>query len=155
VINSKGSVLKARAYAFLLLKYRQRSVKEITDRLKKKKFSEEVIGETLDFLRSKKFVDDSAFSLAWIRERLARSIGPRRLERELKIKGIPEGLIEANLRQARESYSEEETARELAASRFKRLRDLDLRTAKRRVYAYLLRRGFSPDVVIETINQFE
>jgi regulatory protein len=155
VENNKGSALKARAYAFLLLKYRQRSEKEISDRLKKKNFPEELIKETLAFLREKKFIDDFAFARSWIRERLARSIGPRRLKQELKLKGIPPEIIEDNLREAQQFYNESETARELAASRFSRMKSLEPGVAKRRLYAYLLRRGFSPDTVIDIINQLE
>ncbi len=151
----KNDKLKARAYAFLLLKYRQRSEKEIFDRLKRKKFPEELIRQTLDFLREKKFIDDNNFARAWIRERLAKSIGPRRLIQELKIKGIDKQVIESNLSQAQEYYSEAETIRSLAGRRFNSLKDLDPQTAKRRVYAYLLRRGFSPDAVIDTINQLK
>ena len=153
--NNKSLALKARSYAFLLLKYRQRSEKEISDRLKKKNFSEELIKETIVFLQEKKFIDDLAFSRAWIRERLAHSIGPRRLKQELKSKGISKEIIENNLRQAQESYSEAETVRELAASRLGRMKNLEPGIAKRRLYAYLLRRGFSPDIVIDAINQLE
>ena len=153
--NNKSLALKARSYAFLLLKYRQRSEKEISDRLKKKNFPEELIKETIVFLQEKKFIDDLAFSRAWIRERLAHSIGPRRLKQELKAKGISEEIIEDNLREAQESYSEAETVRELAASRLGRMKNLEPGIAKRRLYAYLLRRGFSPDIVIDIINQLE
>ena len=139
----------------MLLKYRQRSVKEISDRLKKKKYPEEIIKETLGFLREKKFIDDSGFALAWIKERLARGIGPRRLFQELKLKGIDKQVIETHLGQAKEYYSETETIRGLAERRLNSLKNLDPQTAKRRVYAYLLRRGFSPDAVIDTLNQFE
>jgi regulatory protein len=155
VENNKNSALKARNYAFLLLKYRQRSEKEISDRLKKKKFPEELIKETIVFLQEKKFIDDSAFSQAWIRERLAHSIGPRRLKQELKSKGISEEIVENNFKEIAKSYSETETIRQLVESRLSRLRNVDPRTAKRRVYGYLLRRGFSPEAVIDTINQQE
>jgi regulatory protein len=153
VKNSRGPKLGARDYAFLLLKYRQRSEKEIKDRLKKKKFPEEAISQTLAFLREKKFIDDDTFARAWIKERLARSIGPRRLSQELKLKGIDKQIIDGNLRQALDSYNETRTVRELAESRFSRLKNLDPQTAKRRVYGYLLRRGFSPEAIIETLDQ--
>jgi regulatory protein len=155
VKNNKESALAARAYAFLLLKYRQRSEKEISERLRKKKYPEEIIKETLDFLREKKFIDDAVFARVWIRERLARAIGPRRLFQELKLKGIDKQVIENNLGEAKEYYSETETIRGLAERRFNSFKDLDPQAAKRRVYAYLLRRGFSPDAVIDTLNQLE
>ena len=153
--NTRNSSLAARTYAFLLLKYRQRSEKEISDRLKKKKFSPELVKETIDFLREKKFVDDAAFCQAWIRERLTRSIGPRRLFQELKLKGIDKRIIESNLAEVKESYNEDQAARELAQRRLASLKDLDPQTARRRIYGYLLRRGFSPEVVIDTLNQLE
>lgn len=153
--NNKESASAARAYAFLLLKYRQRSEKEISDRLRKKKYSEEIIKQTIDFLREKKFIDDAVFARAWIKERLARAIGPRRLSQELRLKGIDKQVIESNLSEAKEYYSETETIRGLAERRFNALKDLDPRAAKRRVYAFLLRRGFTPDAVIDTIDQLE
>ena len=155
VKNTRNSPLAARTYAFLLLKYRQRSEKEISDRLRKKKFSEDLIKETLDFLREKKFVDDAAFCRGWIRERLARSIGPRRIFQELKLKGIDKQIIESGLNEVKESYNEDQTARELAQRRLASLKDLDPQTARRRIYGYLLRRGFSPEVVIDTLNHLE
>ncbi len=151
--NNKGSAFRARAHAFLLLKYRQRSENEISERLKKKKFSEEAIKETVAFLREKKFIDDNVFARVWIKERLAKFIGPRRLIQELKLKGIEKQVIENNLREAEESYSESDTVRELAVNKFSRLKNIDPQVAKRRIYGYLVRRGFSPDAVSETLSQ--
>lgn len=153
--NNKKYCLKARAYAFLLLKYRQRSEQEIRERLSRKKFPEETIKETIVFLKEKKFIDDSLFARAWISERLQKAFGPRRLAQELKLKGIEKQVIENNLREIKERYNESEIARELAVGRFNRLKNLDSQTAKRRVYGYLLRRGFSPEIVIDVLNQFK
>ncbi len=153
--SNRETALKARAYVFLLLKYRQRSEYEISLGLKKKKFPQETIKETLAFLREKKFIDDNVFAGAWIKERIARGIGPLKLQRELKLKGIEKQIIEDNLRQAKDTYSELETARGLAESRLGRLKNLPLPIAKRRIYGYLLRRGFSPETIIDVLNQFE
>jgi len=153
VKNNKEIILQARARAFLLLKYRQRSEQEISERLKKKNFPQEVIQETLAFLRGKKFVDDNIFARVWIRERLAKAIGPVRLAQELKLKGIARQVIEDNLKDARETYSELDTVRELAVRRFSRLKNLDPQSAKRRIYEFLLRRGFSAEIVVDVLNQ--
>ena len=153
--NNNKYCLKARAYVFLLLKYRQRSENEIRERLSRKKFPEEAIKDTIAFLKEKKFIDDNIFARAWISERLKKGLGPRRLVQELKFKGIEKQVIENNLREAKESYNELEIARELAAGRLNRLRGLDFQIAKRRVYGYLLRRGFSPEIVMDVLNQIE
>jgi len=155
VENNNKYCLKARAYVFLLLKYRQRSENEIRERLSRKKFPEEAIKDTIAFLKEKKFIDDNIFARAWISERLKKGLGPRRLVQELKFKGIEKQVIENNLREAKESYNELEIARELAAGRLNRLRGLDFQIAKRRVYGYLLRRGFSPEIVMDVLNQIE
>lgn len=155
MISNPDPAVKAKEYAFLLLKFRQRSEKEISERLKQKKFPQEVIARTITFLREKKFIDDGLFARAWIRERLARSLGPRRIRQELGLKGISKEIIESGLQELEGTYSEAQTAEELAKRRFASLKDIDPRAAKRRIYAYLLRRGFSPDAVIGAVNQLD
>jgi len=55
VENKQAALEKARAYAFLLLKFRPRSSQEISDRLKQKKYPSSVTKETVEFLKEKKF----------------------------------------------------------------------------------------------------
>ncbi len=153
--SNKEAILRARAYAFLLLKYRQRSENEISLRLEKKKFSQETIKETLAFLRKKNYIDDNVFARSWIKERLAKAIGPLKLKQELKLKGIEKQVIEDNLREAKETYSELDTVRELAESRFSRFKNLPFSIVQRRIYGYLLRRGFSPEIIIDVFNQLK
>ncbi|MBU4473082.1 MAG: recombination regulator RecX [Candidatus Omnitrophica bacterium] len=153
--NNRDSLQKAKGYAFLLLKFRLRSEREIYERLKKKKFNEEIIRETLLFLKSKNFVDDNNFSKAWIESRLANSIGLIRLKQELRLKGIDEEIIDSQISQVKDNYSEEDIVTKIAKDKFKKLPNLEPQKAKRRIYAYLLRRGFSPGVVIDVINSYE
>ena len=70
---------KAKNYAFLLLKFRPRSEKEISERLKRKKFDTAVIRETILFLKEKSFVDDSYFAKVWLESRIKRPLGLRKL----------------------------------------------------------------------------
>ena len=144
---------KAKEYAFLLLKFRQRSEREIYERLKRKKFEEPVISATLRWLKEKKFIDDSLFARAWISSRLNKPYGPRRLALELKKKGVAADIIRSELEGAKSGYCEEEVVRDLAYQRYEKLKGVEPQKAKSRVQAYLLRRGFSPDVIIEVINQ--
>lgn len=145
---------KAKDYAFLLLKYRLRSEKEIFERLKKKKFDDNTVRLVLSFLKDKGFVDDEAFAKAWVGSRIKRPYGFRRISRELNLKGIDPRIINNQLEEVRKDYRESEIVRELAQKRFARLKDLERKTAKRRVYSYLLRRGFSPEAVIDALEEF-
>ncbi len=144
---------KAKNYAFLLLKFRPRSEKEICQRLKLKKFEPQIISQTISFLKEKDFINDSNFAGAWVASRLKRPLGLRRIRQELKIKGIANEIIDEKIEQAKGSYREEEVARGLIQQKFKTLKGVEPKKAKARIFAYLMRRGFPPDTVIEAINQ--
>lgn len=144
---------KARDYAFLLLKFRLRSEKEIYQRLKRKKFREEVINQTLVFLKDKGFLDDQVFTKAWIQSRIKKPLGLRRIRQELKIKGVSSEIIDSQVEETKKNYREEDIVREVAQQRMGQLKGVEPESARRRLYAYLLRRGFSPETVMDTLRQ--
>jgi len=151
----KGEIdyfLRAKKYAFLLLKFRLRSEKEIAERLKQKKFPEQAIKETVVFLKERKFIDDVAFTKAWVSSRLRRPFGLRKIKQELAQKGIAKEIIHDALAQAKEHYNESQIVSQLAQPRFSKLKGIEPLKAKARVYGYLMRRGFSPDVIMEVIR---
>ncbi len=153
--NNIDLLQKAKNYAFLLLKFRVRSEKEIRQRLKKKKFDPKIIEETLAFLKEKKFIDDNYFAKTWIESRIKKPLGIRRLKQELRIKGIDREIIESQINEIKKNYSEEDIVTQIAKEKLKRIKGIDPQKAKKRIYAYLLRRGFSPQVVIECLNQVQ
>jgi len=136
-----------------LLKFRLRSEKELFLRLKKKGFPEQVIKQTITFLKEKSFIDDNLFAKSWIESRLKRPLGLRRIREELRLKGLDKEIIESKINQAKKDYSEEDYVRKIAQDKFDKLKGAEPYTAKRRVYALLLRRGFSPEIVIDVVNQ--
>jgi regulatory protein len=146
---------KARAYAFLLLKFRLRSENELKARLKQKGFLPEVAESTVNFLKAKEFIDDRVFAKGWVSSRLKRPLGLRKIKLELVQKGVAKEIIQEALAQANEQYSEGQTVSQLAKQRFAKLTGIDPLKAKARVYGYLMRRGFSPDVIMEVINNVE
>lgn len=150
--HNKEPLQKAKNYSFLLLKFRLRSEKEIYTRLKKKKFNEETIKETITFLKDKGFIDDNIFAREWIASRIKRPLGLRRIKEELKLKGIDKENIDNCINEIKTDYSETEIVKKIAQEKLNKLKDIDTCKAKRRVYAYLLRRGFSPEVIIDTLN---
>lgn len=143
---------KARDYAFLLLKFRLRSEEEIYARLKRKKIPEETIRQTLTFLKEKGFVDDKLFAKNWLAFRIKRNLGLKRIKEELRIKGIKKEIIEEEVGAVKGHYCEADIVREVARQRLSRLKGLEPIAAKRRLYAYLLRRGFSQEIVAEAIQ---
>jgi len=143
---------EARAYAFLLLKFRLRSENELVFRLRQKKFSEKVIQDTVSFLKNKQFIDDRLFAKGWVSSRLKRPFGLRRIRQELALKGLDKEVIEEALQRAKEHYSESEVISQLAEQRFSKLKNIEPQKAKARVYAYLMRRGFSPEITSDIVK---
>jgi regulatory protein len=151
--SSADLFVKAKSYAFLLLKFRLRTERELASRMKQKKYPLEVISRTIDFLKDKKFIDDEIFARAWIDSRLKRSMGLRRVKNELKLKGVASALIDQSIAQVKELYSEDEIVVDIIRRKISSMKDLDPLKAKQRIYAFLIRRGFSADVIVDNLNQ--
>lgn len=135
-----------------MLKFRLRSEREIYERLKRKRFEEETIKETLLFLKDKEFINDELFAKSWIESRLRKPLGLRRIKQELTLKGINKEIIDGQLSIIRDDYPEEEIVAKIAKEKLGKLKGIDPQKAKKRVYSYLLRRGFSPEMVYEAMN---
>jgi len=140
-------------YAFRLLKFRPRSEYELHQRLKKRGFPEPTIKETLFFLKEKGLINDLEFARIWVESRIKKPLGINRLKQELKIKGVDKGIIERVIEIVSSKYDEEEIIKNLICRRWEKLKHIEPEKAKRRLFLYLLRRGFSSDEVQEAINQ--
>lgn len=152
----KEAVKRAKDYAFKLLSYRPRSIKEIEGRLKKKDYSSKVILEVIKSLKRLKFLNDKEFARMWVESRIkTRHMGRYRLQQELLQKGIDRDLIEKTLSDYREE-EEIEVAKEIAQRRLKRsYRNLNEVATKRKLYSFLQRRGFSYDIIQEVLRKLK
>lgn len=103
-------------------------------------------------MEEKKFLNDREFTKAWIDSRAKRGYGLKRIRRELALKGVDKTILEEQIGQARQLYSEEDTLARMAEERWRRLKGLPLIKAKQRLFGYLIRRGFSPDLIIEIVG---
>ena len=104
----RDSFEKAKNYAFLLLKFRLRSEKELFRRLERKKFDGATIKKVLEFLKEKDFINDKDFAKSWSESRLKRASGLRKIKEELKIKGIARDTIDNQIAEIKKSYCEKE-----------------------------------------------
>ncbi len=146
--------LRAKSYAYRLLSYHQRSVKEIRDRLKKKDFSAKTIQKTVEYLSGLNYLNDENFARFWIQAKLRLSpVGWPLLREQLRQKGITEQIAEKALSETAGQYDEYEAARRLAASRRKHCKGMEPMKLKRRLYGYLRRRGFSREAILQALNQ--
>lgn len=133
-----------------LISKRPRSTKEITLYLEKKlvtykrkgcKFKEQV----LTSLRQKGYLDDRNFAKWWVDQRLAyKPRGRYLLQNELKEKGIPQDIISEVFGGIRLTPKKElSIAHNLAKKKRASMGSMNIEKNKRRLYNYLLRKGFS------------
>ena len=122
-------------------------------RLKLKRYDELTIEAVIESLKKVDQIDDVKFANFWVESRMhTNPVGDVILRRELKEKGVPEPIIEAALQEKSRNYDEYTVAFNMAGERFKRLVKLDRRKALKRLYDYLLRRGFGYDIVEKVID---
>jgi regulatory protein len=136
--------------ALNLLGYRARSEAEIRDRLT----SYGYVGETIEVvvLRLKElgYLDDAEFARAKAREK-ARRYGPRRVSVELRKSGVGEALAREVVQEEFAGRSELGEGRSAAARRYNE-RGSDAEA--RRVYGFLVRRGYSAEVCAQVAREY-
>ena len=136
--------------AIRYLGYRPRSEAEIRQRLHRHGFDSDCTEKTLARLKEQGLVDDTAFARFWKDNREAFSPRSRRLTKlELKRKGLDSDIIEQVVGEVDDSDS----AYRAALSRARRLPLADYQDFRRRLGQYLGRRGFSYNVINETIER--
>ena len=128
--------------AVKFLSYRPRSVTEVRRYLRGKKIDEQVGEDIITRLIDLQYLDDSEFARWWIENRTEFSPrGAYAIRQELRVKGVPDGIIaeaiECHLPDAKDSLEN------LARRRAPRLSNEDQYTFRRKLSAFLLRRGYS------------
>lgn len=128
-----------------LLAQRAHSQGEIRQKLKSAGYMDETADMVLCKLDQNGLVNDEDFAGQWIEHRTGMRYGPRRIQAELKQKGLDESQVEA----AMENLPEDEVlenARELVRRALRRPKQgEDPGKAKQRIVSALIRRGFSWD----------
>jgi regulatory protein len=136
--------------AIRYLGYRPRSTAEIRQRLQRHGFDSDCMEKTLARLKEQGLLDDTAFARFWIDNREAFSPRSRRLTKlELKRKGLDTDIIEQVVGEVDDSDS----AYRAALSRTRRLLPADYQDFRRRLGQYLGRRGFSYNIISETVER--
>jgi regulatory protein len=143
---------RARESALSLLGYRARSRNELQRRLQRKGYDPELVEETLDGLARSGLINDAEFSQSWVRARTgSRPMGPNRIAAELRQKGVDRELIDQAL-EAVDPDMELDLALEVGRRKVEQLQGEDVRTARRKLAASLMRRGFSWDVCARVLD---
>jgi len=146
--------IKAQDLALHYIGYKMRTVKEIRMKLSEKGFSEDVIERVIEFLEKYGYADDREYCRKYIREKLC--MKPKSgyaLKIELKQRGISSRIID-------EVMAETEMDEEGDAFRWLERKSRGSwppadEKQKKKLYDFLLRKGYSYDVIGEAFRQMD
>lgn len=148
----KEEFSKARSKAFRLLSYRERTIKEIKDRLRKKDFKEEIIESVVDYLLDNDYLNEKRFAEMWIRSRIKHHPRGRKLiYKELNSKGVDQKIINSALNQYLSDQDELEMAEYLKEKWLRRRTEEDSSSYK--LKNYLANKGFSYDLIYKVTDK--
>ena len=144
----------ARRRAIRYLAYRDRSRNEIIRYLKKKKFSENAVDETLIFLKNNEYINDERFAIQFGRFRIVnKKIGRLRLGLELEDKGLERQIIEETLNLLYEEYDEKKIALSCAKKKLTTFSSRDSERDRCRIAKFLERKGFPSGIIYKVVTQ--
>lgn len=140
-----------RAVSLLALRAHARG--ELEQKLLRAGFRPQTVEMALYKLTREGLLDDGDFARQWAQARSERRLGPRRIARELRMKGVAAGDVEAALASL-DGADQLEAAAALARKGFARAKaGEDPRKTAQRVSAMLARRGFDWDTVRAAVEQ--
>ncbi len=138
--------------ALEILARRDCSVREMERRLARAGFSEQQIAATLERLDNEHLLDDAALALRYARSRGERGLGRRRIRQGLFQRGVGRRETDAAVQGVVSDDAERATIDRLAEACWRRYAGVEGPRRLARVFAFLLRRGFPPGLVLERLR---
>ncbi len=133
----------------------RRTRRELEQRFRRIETDRTRISEALDRLEASGALSDEEVARAEAASRLRRGEAPARVQQQLRRKGIDaKGTAEAIARATEaEGFDEVESCRRQAEKRLRSLGSLEPSVARRRLVAYLQRRGFGGSVIRMVLDE--
>ncbi len=145
-------MINARDYALRLIEFRDRTEKEIREKLTAKGYSEEQIEDTVEFLKNYGYLDDKRYTTHFISDAInLKKWGKIRIRTELLRKGIDREIVEFAIDDAFCDMDDERVLNEMK----KRFSNSDFSNMKERtrIFNFFMRRGFTPDEIKGAMNK--
>ncbi len=141
VLFNESEKFRCISLSFRYLSIRSRSVFEIKTYLKKKKFSQEIIDEVIDYLNSRNYIDDEAFAELYVTSKQkSGKFGRDLIIKGLYEKGVKKPVIESVIARMGADRAEINSLIELAKKKYEQVKEKKDPLIK--VSQYLRSRGF-------------
>jgi regulatory protein len=143
---------RATTAALAFLSYRPRSEREVRDRLRQKGYAPAAVDAAIARLEGWRYLDDADFARRWVENRASHQPrGRRLLEQELRHKGVDRETAREVLDDT--PLDEEVAALELARTKLRAYAKDDPAAARRKLGAFLARRGYGYDTIRPTLER--
>ena len=153
-IENEEVVVKAFNSAMRSLKLRDRSEKEIRDKLKQKELAVSAIDKAIKKLYRLEFLNDKRFAEMFVRDRMKlKPKGKRVLSLELAQKGIDKDIIEEVLSELVGGEEELDLAKRVFEKAEKKYGGPEDSEAKQKIIKYMVSKGFSWDDISKIIDR--
>lgn len=160
-VQREAALLATYDRALNMLALRARSARELRRQLVRKGEPAEQVDEVIARLHAAGFLDDGAFARQYARTKtLGAGMSRRRIQQELGRRGVARDIGDRAIADVFEEEQIDESAvvEQAARKKLRTLTGLDDETRKRRLFAYLARRGYDLDDikrVVQTVGRAE
>lgn len=145
---------RAKNTAYRYLTIRAHSRHEVERKLRDREFPPETVAAVIDHLQRLGYLNDEQFARQWASSRVrTRGFGRRRIEQELRQKGIGREIIRETLAGLFEESPELDVARREAEKKLRTLGRFEPEVRKRRLAGFLERKGFSSETIRSVLRQ--
>lgn len=155
-VEREAALLRTYDRALNMLAMRGRAAAELRRQLVRKGEPTDQVDAVVERLRAAGLVDDAAFARQFARSKaLGTGMSRRRLRGELGRRGIASGLADEAIDAVfeEEQIDEEAAIERVAQKKMRALARLPAETQRRRLYAFLARRGYDADDVARVVRQ--
>ena len=151
-IADQDTLARATESALVYLAYRPRTEQEVRTRLRRAGHTPGIIAQVMTKLHEWRYLDDADFARRWVENRTAQKPrGKRLLQQELRQKGVAAETAREVIAWA--EVDEAAAAEALARKRLASYAGEDPQAVRRKLSAYLARRGYGYDVVRGAIER--
>jgi Uncharacterized protein conserved in bacteria len=147
-IDAEAARLKVYDRAVNMLAFRARSSAELARSLVRKGESKELVELAIARLHEQGLLDDAAFAQSFTRTKvLGAQQSRRRVQQELARKGVARAVTDAAIATVfeEEGVDQREVVEQAARKKLRSLAKLEPLVRRRRLYAFLARRGYDAD----------
>ena len=151
------NVIRAKFSALNFLAYRARTAKEVHDRLISKGFCPDVAESVVERFTELGYINDSNFARQYANGRVRnKGYGPRRIQQELRRKGVASQHIQEALDQSVLEVDPFDSALKAGEKRWARLsNESNPMKRRKKLQDFLARRGFGFDTIRKVLEELQ